>query len=65
MSGGITVSVIGDAAIGAMTEDLIPYLAPSIASVLVKVTRPILAALKGCYISSKLLSTSELIVQYL
>jgi hypothetical protein len=46
ISGGMIVSVIGDAAIGAMTEALMLYLAPSMARVLVKVTRPILAALE-------------------
>lgn len=49
------VSVIGDAAMGAITEDLMPYFAPSMARVLVSVTRPILAALRG------IVSTSELL----
>lgn len=61
ISGGMTVSVIAEAAIckhqnlvfekvtdghtGAMAEDLILYFAPSRARVLVNPTRPILAAL--------------------
>lgn len=45
ISGGMMVSVIGEAATGATAVALMLYLTPSIANVLVNVTRPILAAL--------------------
>ena len=45
MSGGMMVSVMADAAIGAIAVALILYFAPSIASDFVNAMRPILAAL--------------------
>lgn len=45
ISGGIMVSVMAEAAIGAIAVDLMPYFAPSRARVLEKAIKPIFAAL--------------------